>query len=310
MKNLATRAASGLVFAVVMIGGILWHPLSFLAVMSVILIGSLNEFYNITSEKREFSLSKLSGKGFLLFSFFVVYAISFLLSSEPVRAMPDISNPLKALFQVILMQRDSALALTVLVPVLVFKMFAWELFSKRERPFENLGWNVLAVVYILVPMILTNKIFFEKGALFLVALFGIIWFYDSACYSYGSLFGRHKLMERISPKKTIEGFVGGVVTTLVAAWFLPLIPGLDILSKTQWVILSAVTVVAATYGDLVESLLKRSLNIKDSGSFMPGHGGFLDRFDAYFFAVPFVALMLWVFTQVNNLMLLLEYVNQ
>lgn len=310
MKNLAIRAASGLVFAIVMIGGILWHPLSFLAVMSVVLIGSLNEFYNITSERRELSPSKLSGKGFLLFSFFVVYALSFLLSSEPVRAMPDISNPLKALFQVILMQRDSALALTVLVPVLVFKMFAWELFSKRERPFENLGWNVLAVVYILVPMILTNKIFFEKGALFLVALFGIIWFYDSACYSYGSLFGRHKLMERISPKKTIEGFVGGVITTLVVAWFLPLVPGLDILSKIQWVILSAVTVVAATYGDLVESLLKRSLSIKDSGSFMPGHGGFLDRFDAYFFAVPFVAFMLWVFTQANNLMLLLEYVNQ
>jgi phosphatidate cytidylyltransferase len=310
MKNLAIRAASGLVFAVIMIGGILWHPLSFLAVMSVVLIGSLSEYYNIISERREPSASRFSGKWFLVSVFFVVYALSFLLSSEPVRAMPDISNPVKALFQVIMMQRDSALALNVLVPILIFKLFAWELFSKRERPFENLGWNVLGVAYILVPMILTNKIFFEKGAVFLLAVFGIIWFYDSACYSYGSLFGKHKLLERVSPKKTIEGLAGGALTTLVASWFLPLVPGLEILSKVQWVILTAVIITGATYGDLVESLLKRSLNIKDSGSIMPGHGGFLDRFDAYFFAVPFIALMLWVFTQVNNLMLLLEYVNQ
>lgn len=309
MKNLAIRAASGLVFAVIMIGGILWHPLSFLAVMSVVLLGSLHEFFRVTEQKRESSKQLFSREWFLLLSFWSVFAISFLLSSEPVRALPDISNPVKALFQVILMQRDSALALTVLVPILIFKLFAFELFSKRERPFENLGWNVMAVMYILVPMILTNKIFFEKGALFLVAVFGIIWFYDSACYSYGSLFGKHKLLERVSPKKTIEGLIGGVITTLVVAWFLPLVPGLEILSKVEWVILTAVVITAATYGDLVESLFKRSLNIKDSGSIMPGHGGFLDRFDAYFFAVPYVALMLWIFTQANNLMLLLEYVN-
>jgi phosphatidate cytidylyltransferase len=310
MKNLFVRAASGLVFAVIMIGGILWHPLSFLAIMSLVLIGSLNEYYNITSERREPSASRFSGKWFLVFSFFLVYGLSFLLSSEPVRAMPDISNPLKALFQVIMMQRDSALALNVLVPILIFKMFAWELFSKRERPFENLGWNVIAVVYILVPLVLTNKIFFEKGPVFLVAVFGLVWFYDSACYSFGSLLGRHKLLERISPKKTIEGLVGGAITTVMVSWFLPRVPGLEILTKVQWVILTLVIITAATFGDLVESLLKRSLNIKDSGSIMPGHGGFLDRFDAYFFTVPFMAFTLWAFTQANNLMLLLEYVNK
>lgn len=292
MKNLVTRAASGFVFAVVMIGGIMWHPLSFLAVMSVVLIGTLNEYYNITSERREHSSYFLSKKWSLITIFFVVYVISFLLSSEPVRAMPDISNPLKALFQVLLMQRDSALALNVLVPILIFKLFFIELFTKNRKPFENIGWNVIAVMYVLVPMILTNKLFFDKGPLFLVALFGIVWFYDSACYSYGSLFGKRKLFERVSPKKTLEGFIGGVVTTLIASWFLHLIPGLDILSKPEWVILTVVLIFGATVGDLVESLLKRSLSIKDSGSFMPGHGGFLDRFDAYLFSIPFVALML------------------
>lgn len=310
MKNLVTRAASGFVFAAVMIGGIMWHPLSYLAVMSVVLIGTLNEYYNITAERREHSSYFLSKKWVLIALFFVVFLISFVLSSEPVRALPDVSHLVKALFQVLLMQRDSALALNVLVPILIFKLFFIELFTKNQKPFENIGWNTLAVVYILVPLILTNKLFFDKGALFLVTLFGIIWFYDSACYSYGSLFGKHKLFERISPKKTMEGFIGGAITTMVLSFFIHLIPGLNILSRTEWIILTAIIIFCATAGDLIESLLKRSLHIKDSGSFMPGHGGFLDRFDAYLYAVPFVALMLWIFTQVKNLMLLIDYVSQ
>lgn len=309
MKNLAIRAASGFVFVALMIGGILWHPLSFLAVMLVVVVGSLNEFFNITTEKSGPSDSRLTGKWFLTGLFTLVFLLSYLLASEPVRAMPDISNPLKALFQVIMMQRDSALTLNALVPSLIFLVFFFQLFSKSTRPFENIGWNVIAIVYILVPMALTNKIYFEKGPLFLVALFGIIWFYDSACYSFGSLIGRTKLFERVSPKKTIEGLVGGALVTLAASWFINLIPGLEVLSKIQWVILTVVVIFGATAGDLVESLLKRSLQIKDSGSIMPGHGGFLDRFDAYFFTVPFVVWILWVFTQANNLMLLMEFVS-
>lgn len=309
MKNLAIRAASGFVFVALMIGGILWHPLSFLAVMLVVVVGSLNEFFNITAEKRGPSASRLTGKWFLTGLFTLVFLLSYLLASEPVRAMPDISNPLKALFQVIMMQRDGALTLNALVPALVFLIFFFELFSKSTKPFENIGWNTIAIMYILVPMALTNKIYFEKGPLFLVAIFGIIWFYDSACYSFGSLIGKRKLFERVSPKKTLEGLIGGVLVTLTASWFIPLIPGLEILSSIEWLLLTVVIIFGATAGDLVESLLKRSLQIKDSGSIMPGHGGFLDRFDAYFFTVPFVVWILWVFTQANSLMLLMEFVS-
>lgn len=309
MKNLAIRAASGFVFVALMIGGILWHPLSFLAVMLVVVVGSLNEFFNITAEKRGPSASRLTGKWFLTGLFTLVFLLSYLLASEPVRAMPDIANPLKALFQVIMMQRDGALTLNALVPALVFLVFFFELFSKSTKPFENIGWNTIAIMYILVPIALTNKIYFEKGPLFLVAIFGIIWFYDSACYSFGSLIGKRKLFERVSPKKTLEGLIGGILVTLTASWFIPLIPGLEILSSVEWLLLTVVIIFGATAGDLVESLLKRSLQIKDSGSIMPGHGGFLDRFDAYFFTVPFVVWILWVFTQANSLVLLMEFVS-
>ncbi|HLP21868.1 MAG TPA: CDP-archaeol synthase, partial [Chitinophagales bacterium] len=206
--------------------------------------------------------------------------------------------------------RDSALALNVLVPLAVFIFFIAELYSKSDKPFENLGWKTVAVFWILVPIILTANIYFKQGSWFILAMFFAIWMYDSFCYIWGSLLGKRKLFERISPKKTWEGAVLGAITTLVAYYFANKIPYLQMLSSVEWVILALVIIVTATYGDLVESLLKRNLGIKDSGSIMPGHGGFLDRMDSFFLVVPFVALTLWMFTQVKNLMLVVEYLSQ
>lgn len=314
MKKFFIRTASALVFAVFMFGGILWCPLSFSILMSIILIGSMNEFYNISQPKRENLTAPLTKKTFIIISCIIVYWISFLLSSEPVRAMPDVHNLFKAFFQVLLMQRDSALAMNVIVPVLIFIFFAAELFSKSENPFVNIGWNVLAAFYLLVPLILTNNIYFTKGGIFLLLVFCIIWFYDSAAYVFGSLVGKRKLFERVSPKKTTEGMVIGVALTIAVLYGFLQISQLaflfEKLSHKQWLILAFIIVIAATFGDLVESLLKRSLNIKDSGSIMPGHGGFLDRFDAYFFTVPFVALTLWIFAKADGLLLMIEYMNQ
>lgn len=327
MNNLLVRSLTGLVFVLVMMFCIAFNQYTFLAIILVILIGSLNEFWNITQPKREVAGSFLTSKGWLIFISVVVYLIAYLLVTPPVRALPDPSGPkLKALFDVLLMQRDATLALAVLIPALLFKLFAAELFSKRENPFSNIGWNSLMVIYILVPLIMATNIYFARGGYFLLAIMWLIWFNDSAAYAFGSLLGRHKLFPRISPQKSIEGFVGGLAFVMAVAWFIPQIAAalassqtewvskqlavqLNAFGRVEWMILAFVLVLAATFGDLAESMLKRSLQIKDSGSIMPGHGGFLDRFDAFLFAMPFLMLWLWIFAQVSNLMLLIEFVS-
>ena len=143
-----------------------------------------------------------------------------------------------------------------------------------------------------------------------MAVFALIWIYDSASYACGSLLGKHPMFARISPKKTIEGMIGGTFFTLLFAYFFNHCPDLNSYSNLEWLAIAFVIIISATFGDLVESLLKRSLDIKDSGSIMPGHGGFLDRFDAYLFTVPFVVLVLWMIGQMRNMMLIFDYLNK
>ncbi|HWB64482.1 MAG TPA: phosphatidate cytidylyltransferase, partial [Chitinophagales bacterium] len=205
--------------------------------------------------------------------------------------------------------RDANVSMNFGIPVFVFLLFAYELFAKSEKPFENIGWNITAIMWIVVPVVLTNRLYFQYGAYFLVALFLLIWIYDSASYATGSLLGKHPLMPRISPKKTVEGMIGGIVFTLGFAFFFNKCTYLGQFSRVEWLIFALVVIVASTFGDLVESMLKRSLAIKDSGSIMPGHGGFLDRFDAYFFTVPFMLSVLWLLAQIRNMLLIMDYLN-
>lgn len=310
MKNFLIRLSSGLIVAAIAIAMMLYNQYSFFVFMSIVLVGSLHEYFHITEEKRDKSTSFLTGKWFFILLAFVIHIKSFVLASPPASGIPDTGNLLLALLEVLARFRDSGLTMNALIPILVFILFIAELYSKSNRPFENLGWKTVAVFWIVVPVVLTNKIYFEKGGAFVLAMFFIIWVYDSFCYIFGSLLGRNKLFERISPKKTVEGMIGGIAITLTATYFItPLIPALQVLSKVEWTILAAVIIISGTYGDLFESLLKRNLNIKDSGSLMPGHGGFLDRLDSYYLIVPFVALTLWLFTQVQNLLLIFEYLQ-
>jgi phosphatidate cytidylyltransferase len=310
MKTFFTRSASGLVFVVVMVGAILWNPYSYLVLMSFILGGTLIEYYNITAAKREPSLVKIDVKWFVVVLSMLVYWRSFLLSSPPAQGTPQMENMVSGLIQGLLRLRDSNIPLNAMIPAFVFVLFAYELFNRSENPFANIGWNLVAVSWILVPIILTNKIYFQYGGVFLVAVFVLIWVYDSASYACGSLLGKHPLFERVSPKKTVEGLIGGVIFTLAFAWFFNHCPHLNSFSRLEWIALAVVIIIAATFGDLVESLLKRSLQLKDSGSIMPGHGGFLDRFDAYFFTVPFVIAALWMLTQLRNMLLIYEYLTK
>jgi phosphatidate cytidylyltransferase len=120
----------------------------------------------------------------------------------------------------------------------------------------------------------------------------LIWSNDAFAYAVGSLIGKHKLFPRISPGKTWEGTLGGIFFNFVVAYLLSLL--FPVLGLRDWAVIAAIVSIFATFGDLVESMMKRSLNIKDTGNLFPGHGGMLDRFDAYFFAIPFVAAYLFL----------------
>lgn len=320
MKTLLTRSLSGIVFVLIMATAILWNSYSYMLLMLVLLTGTLLEYFQIIETKRDSSTGKANYKWLVIAGSILLFLMSYVLTSPPVRSMPGKGGLLQILLDVLLMQRETTLTFTALLPCFLFVLFAAELFTKAKDPFGNLGWKVLAIIWITVPMLLTNNIYFSKGGYFLLIVFGLIWLYDSACYGFGTLFGKRPLFKRVSPKKTIEGMVGGVLFMLVVSWYLaPLLTRLQVsaltttansLSQVYWVVLALIIVVTATFGDLVESLLKRSLDVKDSGSIMPGHGGFLDRFDAYFLTVPFVYLALWLFNQIDNLMLMIEYISK
>ncbi|MCX6198792.1 MAG: CDP-archaeol synthase [Bacteroidetes bacterium] len=309
MKTFFIRLSSGLVVAALAITAMLYNQYTFFVLMSIMLVGSLNEYFNVTQPRRETTTGFFQSKWFVILLCYSAFVKSFIFSSPPAQGIPDFGNYVKLLFDVLTRFRDSSLTLSTAIPILVFILFITELYSKSENSFENLGWKTVAIFWILVPMVLTTKIYFEQGSAFILAMFFIIWVYDSFCYIFGSLLGKRKLFERISPKKTWEGAIGGGVVTLVVFYFANKIPALQMLSSVEWVILAFVTIIAATYGDLVESMLKRNLGIKDSGNLMPGHGGFLDRLDSFYLVIPFVAMTLWMFAQVKNLLLVYEYLN-
>ena len=170
-----------------------------------------------------------------------------------------------------------------------------ELFLSDARPFDQIGRYLTGIFYVGFPYMLLMEIAFLNGSYDAHRIFGILWLVwtnDAAAYLIGSQIGRTKLFERISPKKTWEGTIAGVFFTLLMAWlcarFIP--------SYTfgEWLAVGLAAAVFGSLGDLAESMLKRSVGIKDSGSLFPGHGGFLDRFDAFQFAVPFV----WLFVMI------------
>ncbi len=183
----------------------------------------------------------------------------------------------------------------ILVFVLgVFTLIILELFKKSEKPFLNVGMATLGFLYITFPFATAHFVAItnEYNAWRIMSLFILIWTNDSFAYFVGKQFGNTKLMKRLSPKKTVEGFVGGWGFGLIAAVVMHQFVGLY--SLPIWMALATVVSIFGTLGDLVESMLKRSLKIKDSGSLLPGHGGFLDRFDSFIFALPFVYALLYI----------------
>jgi phosphatidate cytidylyltransferase len=171
-------------------------------------------------------------------------------------------------------------------------IFITEIYLKSEHPFRNLSFTFFGIIYVSMPMALLNFIttneftYFQFSYKFILPFFFMLWASDTGAYIVGSLIGKHKLIERISPKKTWEGLIGGIFfSILTAIIFHQIIKEFSIIT---WIIMAIVISIMGVYGDLSESLLKRRANVKDSGHLLPGHGGVLDRFDSILFATPIV----------------------
>jgi len=174
-----------------------------------------------------------------------------------------------------------------------------KLYKKGEMyPFRNIAFTFLGIFYVALPFSLLGAAAYTLGVYnpkIIIGIFLILWASDTGAYFAGTLFGKRKLFESVSPKKSWEGSLGGAILSLAFAvgisfYFVELQPW-------KWIVISVLTIVGGTYGDLVESLFKRSMDIKDSGSKLPGHGGFLDRFDGLLLAIPFIVIFLKFFAK-------------
>ena len=169
-----------------------------------------------------------------------------------------------------------------------------QLYRPQQNAVHSLERSFLSLGYIALPVAMLNCIMSITAPRLLLGVFMFIWLYDTGAYCFGMLLGRHRLFERISPKKSWEGVIGGIVACVAGAyaasyWFDEIFQVPDL---TTWMGMSVVVAVFATFGDLVESLIKRTVGVKDSGHILPGHGGILDRIDSLLLVVPAVLIYL------------------
>jgi len=273
MKNLLTRSATGVVFVGVIIGAILWHPYAFGLLFLFITIVGLLEFYKLVG-KEKVKPQKITGLALGIGLYCVSSPDAFSILLSPFFTENDLG--------------DFLIGFNILacLPVLLFVVFIIELFRKTETPFLNIAYTILGVVYIALPFMMLNAIASSDNyKLLVLGFFLLIWANDSFAYAVGSLIGKHKLFERVSPKKTWEGTLGGVILCFVCAWLISI--WFTDYTLTEWLIVAGICSVFGSMGDLIQSRLKRQYGVKDSGSIMPGHGGILDRFDGVLLATPF-----------------------
>ncbi|MDL2256869.1 phosphatidate cytidylyltransferase [Bacteroidales bacterium OttesenSCG-928-I14] len=265
MKNLLQRSLTGLVYITLILVGVLWNQYSFLALFVLITILCLSEFYGLINKQKQTHINRT----YDVFGGLVLFVCTYIYASG---LHPSLEVYLFYVFYLV-------------------TVFVSNLYSKSKDPLKELAYTVLGQIYIALPLSLLNFVVFsnnlysgmsEYKSLFLLALFVFIWVNDTGAYLTGITIGKHKLFKRISPKKSWEGFFGGLVFSVVAS--LVFYHFNQDIPYYHWMIMAALVTVFGTWGDLVESLMKRTLKVKDSGASLPGHGGFLDRFDSLLLA--------------------------
>ncbi|OQY05551.1 MAG: hypothetical protein B6I20_00925 [Bacteroidetes bacterium 4572_117] len=267
-NNFTTRVLTAAVFAIVLIGGTLLHPISFFIVFGTVVVLGLFEFYKLV-KFANIEPQYLTG----IILGLIIFIGNFLLARSIIE------------FNIFLL----------LIPVLTAVMIV-ELYRDKENPFSNIAFTIFGASYVSIPFAILSWFVFNPSfpepyyPMVLLGFFILIWANDSGAYIVGSLIGKNKLFERISPKKTWEGFIGGGAFSLFAAWLVSLF--VTEINLVNWLVIALITFVFGTFGDLIESLFKRMVKVKDSGSILPGHGGILDRFDSIIVAAPMVFIYL------------------
>ncbi|MBQ9666700.1 MAG: phosphatidate cytidylyltransferase [Bacteroidaceae bacterium] len=284
MKNLIIRTITGILFVVVLVGGIVWNPYSLLLLFTVITALTVWEFTTIINHNMHLHVNRFITTVAAAYLFVAVWAFN-----------------------------TNIMGSEVFIPYLIsiIYLLVSEIYFDRSDTIQNWAMALMAQLYIALPFASFNTLCFISTPTgvsyyfwYALSVFIFLWANDSGAYLIGSWLGKHRLFPRISPKKSWEGSIGGGIVAIIAsqvlATFIPFAENLTpTLSRLLWAGLAVLTVIFGTWGDLVESLLKRKLGIKDSGNILPGHGGMLDRFDSSLLAIP--AAVIYIYTIMLNI---------
>jgi phosphatidate cytidylyltransferase len=276
MNNFIVRTITGIIFVVAIVVSFL-NPVAMIFLFSLVTGMTVWEFAGLVNERENVHINQFitSVAGVLLFLAMAVHA----------RGLDTLD-----------------LAFVPWLATIIYLLVS-ELYLKATDPIANWAYTMMTQLYIALPFSLLNVLAFQFTNcdlpwLLPLSVFIFLWVNDSGAYCCGSLLGKHKLFPRISPGKSWEGSIGGGVFVLLAAWLISFITtqkGITTnLTTLQWMGMGLVVAVFGTWGDLIESLFKRTLGIKDSGNILPGHGGMLDRFDSSLLAIP--AVVVYLFT--------------
>ena len=271
MQGLWRRLTTAVIFVVIMVAGMYISEHTFSMLFLVITGGCLFEFFGMTLDRhsKRDRFRKGLGVAIGILPSILVSALSLGYVSDS-ETFIQLSSLLFAPF--------------------IFTTFIYELYSNSQEPFVNIAYIILGLFYIGIPFALVDFIAFDENTFYYRIVFGLLlltWVNDTGAYLVGSQFGKTPLFPRISPNKTWEGTIGGAVTCILFGYLLHLV--FDEIGLSEWLVLAAIVGIFGGLGDLVESMLKRSVGVKDSGNLLPGHGGLLDRFDAFIFVIPFAA---------------------